>query len=147
MKCRHCGGSRHTKDSCFKLIGYPEWWDDLQRKKATTKAPMNRAGGKALFTAIDSTGGGHTEGLEKIVMEVGEDGTKSQKKEGERKLLGEGEIAPAKGKGNGKFPYVRFYKGIQENHVTTPNPTPTPNNLNIQINSPPSPKLMTKINF
>ena len=104
MKCSHCGGSRHTNDGCFKLIGYPEWWDNLQRKKAATKAPMNRVGSKALFTAADSTGDGHREGLEETAMEVGEDGTKNQKKEGERKLLGEAEIAPAKGKGNGKFP-------------------------------------------
>ena len=21
----HCGGSRHTKEGCFKLNGYPNW--------------------------------------------------------------------------------------------------------------------------
>ena len=68
MKCSHCGGSRHIKDGRFKLIGYLEWWDDLQRKKAATKAPINRAGGKALFTAVDSTGGRHTEGLEETAI-------------------------------------------------------------------------------
>ena len=24
LKCSHCGGSRHTKEGCFKIIGYPE---------------------------------------------------------------------------------------------------------------------------
>ena len=57
----HCGSSRHTEDSCFKLIGYPEWWDDLQWKKAATNALVNLAGGKALFTGADPTGGEHTE--------------------------------------------------------------------------------------
>ena len=37
LRCSHCGGSRHTKEGCFKLVGYPNWWDDLQRRKATTK--------------------------------------------------------------------------------------------------------------
>ena len=80
MKCSHCGGSRHTKDGCFKIIGYPEWWDDLQQNKAATKAAMNRAG-KALFTDVDPTDGGHTEGLEEKAIEDREDGTKNQKKE------------------------------------------------------------------
>ena len=25
LKCSHCGGTRHTKEGCFKLIGFPEW--------------------------------------------------------------------------------------------------------------------------
>ena len=24
LKCSYCGGNRHTKEGCFKLIGYPE---------------------------------------------------------------------------------------------------------------------------
>ena len=39
LRCTHCGGSRHTKKGCFKLVGYPEWWDDLQKRRAATKAP------------------------------------------------------------------------------------------------------------
>ena len=52
----HCGGSRHTKDGCFKLIGYPDWWDDLQKRKAATKAPASRTGGKALPMEAEPTG-------------------------------------------------------------------------------------------
>ena len=52
----NCGGSRHTKEGCFKLVGYPEWWDDLKKRKAATKAPASRNGGKAnLSTADQST--------------------------------------------------------------------------------------------
>ena len=29
LRCSHCGGTCHTKEGCFKLHGYPEWWDDL----------------------------------------------------------------------------------------------------------------------
>ena len=42
LKCNHCGGSKHTKDGCFKLIGYLDWWEDLQKKKAATKAPVHQ---------------------------------------------------------------------------------------------------------
>ena len=47
LGCSHCGGSRHTKEGCFKLVGYPNWWDDLLKRKAATKAPAPRTGGKA----------------------------------------------------------------------------------------------------
>ena len=82
MKCSRYGGSRHTKNGCFKFIGYPEWWDDLQWKKAATKALVNRAGGKALFTVANPTGGRHTVEVGEEKLEDGEgDGTKNAKKE------------------------------------------------------------------
>lgn len=28
-RCTHCGNVRHTRDTCFKLHGYPEWWHEL----------------------------------------------------------------------------------------------------------------------
>ncbi|XP_078159285.1 uncharacterized protein LOC144554808 [Carex rostrata] len=31
--CTHCGGSKHTRENCFKLIGYPEWWKDQKKRK------------------------------------------------------------------------------------------------------------------
>lgn len=27
-KCAYCGGSWHTKEGCFKIVGYPDWWPD-----------------------------------------------------------------------------------------------------------------------
>lgn len=34
LKCTHCNQSGHTKDFCFELVGYPDWWDQhLERKK------------------------------------------------------------------------------------------------------------------
>ncbi|XP_015057450.1 uncharacterized protein LOC107003644 [Solanum pennellii] len=45
LKCSHCGGTKHTKEGCFKLIGYPEWWEDLRQRKAATK--VTKTGGKA----------------------------------------------------------------------------------------------------
>ena len=29
LKCSHCGGSKHTKDTCFKLHGYLDWWAEF----------------------------------------------------------------------------------------------------------------------
>ncbi|KAL3522109.1 hypothetical protein ACH5RR_014943 [Cinchona calisaya] len=26
-KCTHCDQSGHTKDRCYELVGYPEWWN------------------------------------------------------------------------------------------------------------------------
>ncbi|XP_010519415.1 PREDICTED: uncharacterized protein LOC104798893 [Tarenaya hassleriana] len=32
--CTHCGRSGHAADSCFQLLGYPEWWGDRPRNRA-----------------------------------------------------------------------------------------------------------------
>ncbi|RVW21623.1 Retrovirus-related Pol polyprotein from transposon TNT 1-94 [Vitis vinifera] len=32
-KCTHCGNVKHTRETCFKLHGYPEWWNDFQAWK------------------------------------------------------------------------------------------------------------------
>ncbi|KAL6335694.1 hypothetical protein AAG906_032886 [Vitis piasezkii] len=29
LKCSHCGNSKHTRDTYFKLHGYLDWWNDL----------------------------------------------------------------------------------------------------------------------
>nr|DAD21578.1 TPA_asm: hypothetical protein HUJ06_023041 [Nelumbo nucifera] len=31
--CTHCGNMKHTRETCFKLHGYPEWWHELKVKK------------------------------------------------------------------------------------------------------------------
>jgi len=31
--CTHCGNTKHTKDTCFKIHGYPDWWHELKTKK------------------------------------------------------------------------------------------------------------------
>ena len=46
LKCSHCDGSRHTKDTCFKLIGYPDWEEDLQKKKAAPRHRQARSAAK-----------------------------------------------------------------------------------------------------
>jgi len=31
MICSHCKCSGHDTNSCFALVGYPEWWGDRPR--------------------------------------------------------------------------------------------------------------------
>jgi hypothetical protein len=31
--CSHCGNMKHTRDTCFKLHCYPEWWNELKTRK------------------------------------------------------------------------------------------------------------------
>ncbi|XP_057771498.1 uncharacterized protein LOC130991349 [Salvia miltiorrhiza] len=28
LYCTHCGMNKHTKEMCFQIVGYPEWWED-----------------------------------------------------------------------------------------------------------------------
>jgi hypothetical protein len=32
LKCTHCGGTRHTKETCFEIHGYPDWWREGKKK-------------------------------------------------------------------------------------------------------------------
>ena len=40
MICSHCGETGHSKQRCYEIIGYLEWWDFTKkpRKKITDKA-------------------------------------------------------------------------------------------------------------
>ena len=53
MKCSHCGNSKHTRDTCFKLHGYPDWWHELQ---ANRRRDGNGNDGGAIKNAANGTG-------------------------------------------------------------------------------------------
>ncbi|RVW79276.1 Retrovirus-related Pol polyprotein from transposon TNT 1-94 [Vitis vinifera] len=53
MKCSHCGNSKHTRDTCFKLHGYPDWWHELQAKR---RRDGNGKDGGASKNAANGTG-------------------------------------------------------------------------------------------
>ena len=38
--CEHCKKTRHTKETCFELNRYPEWWDK-GKKSSKPKAANN----------------------------------------------------------------------------------------------------------
>lgn len=52
LRCSHCGGTKHTKEGCFKLIGYPKWWEEHKHRRAATKGTTNRTGGKAHLASV-----------------------------------------------------------------------------------------------
>uniref|UniRef100_A0A803LUQ7 Uncharacterized protein n=1 Tax=Chenopodium quinoa TaxID=63459 RepID=A0A803LUQ7_CHEQI len=72
LRCSHCGGSRHTKEGCFKLVGYPDWWAD--RKKKGGKA----SSGKAAYTSGEAS----TEGEETATAAAVTSSTSGQNMEG-----------------------------------------------------------------
>lgn len=41
LTCSHCGGKKHTVDTCFYLHGFPDWWEDLKKNRQN----RNRNGG------------------------------------------------------------------------------------------------------
>ncbi|XP_076919272.1 uncharacterized protein LOC143580006 [Bidens hawaiensis] len=55
--CTHCHMKRHTKEQCFRLVGYPEWWEGGQKLKNNQ---CSSADGKGASV----TGGGESTGKE-----------------------------------------------------------------------------------
>ncbi|KAG5563641.1 hypothetical protein RHGRI_006177 [Rhododendron griersonianum] len=44
--CTHCKNPKHTRETCFKLHGYPEWWNELKARKHR-EATSNEGSGRA----------------------------------------------------------------------------------------------------
>nr|GFB68591.1 hypothetical protein [Tanacetum cinerariifolium] len=41
LKCEECSMSRHTKEQCFRIVGYPDWWTN-GNKKGTKSAKTKK---------------------------------------------------------------------------------------------------------
>lgn len=54
-KCTHCGNLKHTRDTCFKLHGYPDWWNELQARKCRDAAGTDGGTGKAAVATAESS--------------------------------------------------------------------------------------------
>ncbi|PIN22807.1 hypothetical protein CDL12_04473 [Handroanthus impetiginosus] len=39
--CSHCENMKHTRDICFKLHGYPNWWHELKAKRNMSQAKLH----------------------------------------------------------------------------------------------------------
>ncbi|KAK6924912.1 Retrotransposon Copia-like, N-terminal [Dillenia turbinata] len=50
IKCSHCGNSKHTRENCFKLHGYLDWWHELQARKCHDK---DKTEGKVAMVTIE----------------------------------------------------------------------------------------------
>ncbi|XP_071708084.1 uncharacterized protein [Rutidosis leptorrhynchoides] len=56
LVCEECGMKRHTKDQCFRRVGYPEWWNDGYKKgKASMAAGMTATRGNQETTNSGTT--------------------------------------------------------------------------------------------
>ncbi|KAL1553559.1 hypothetical protein AAHA92_14218 [Salvia divinorum] len=44
--CTHCGKQKHTKDTCFEIVGYPEWWEDGHKSNRNPVAKGRAAIGR-----------------------------------------------------------------------------------------------------
>ncbi|XP_057529817.1 uncharacterized protein LOC130808356 [Amaranthus tricolor] len=125
LRCTHCGGSRHTKEGCFKLVGYPEWWDDLQKRRAATKAPASRTGGKANLGTTDQPTSclkscepeGWSKGEGEVTVTTEQEANHGEKREWEEKGTVAVKQGKAKGTPNPKCPTTPFY-----NHQTLNTP-------------------------
>ncbi|XP_076951121.1 uncharacterized protein LOC143624310 [Bidens hawaiensis] len=54
-RCSHCRMSKHTKEQCFKLVGFPGWWIDGHKKGDKDKAKAATTVGNSEVT---NNGGG-----------------------------------------------------------------------------------------
>jgi hypothetical protein len=54
LKCTHCGNLKHTRDTCFKLHGYPDWWNELQAKKRRDAPESTGGKGQAAVATADA---------------------------------------------------------------------------------------------
>ncbi|XP_042019100.1 uncharacterized protein LOC121766938 [Salvia splendens] len=63
--CSHCGKNKHTRDTCFLRVGFPDWWDKKQKARAQIKLAavgINETGQRQGISQIQhrdgSNGGG-----------------------------------------------------------------------------------------
>lgn len=52
-KCIHCGSTKHTQETCFKLHGYPGWWHELQAQKKRDAPATEDIMGRAAVAAVE----------------------------------------------------------------------------------------------
>lgn len=49
IRCNHCGRRGHAQESCFEIIGFPEWWNERKSKS------QNSGGTAATAIAAESS--------------------------------------------------------------------------------------------
>ncbi|KAM0012100.1 hypothetical protein Hdeb2414_s0056g00757371 [Helianthus debilis subsp. tardiflorus] len=58
LKCDHCGMMKHTKEQCFKIVGYPEWWADGHKKGRENKTGGDGKAAAAVGSQATTSSGG-----------------------------------------------------------------------------------------
>ncbi|CAL2272720.1 unnamed protein product [Prunus armeniaca] len=53
-KCTHCGGDKHTRDGCYELIGYLDWWDHSKAHSKNMSKSLNTSSESDLVSPMIS---------------------------------------------------------------------------------------------
>nr|GFB48792.1 hypothetical protein [Tanacetum cinerariifolium] len=92
LKCEECGMNRHTKDQCFKIIGYPDLWTDGHKTASNKGAKKDKPFTSPTANTRNSTKNSNDQrseggfgGVSAAVVEEGEESF-SVKGKGERGL-------------------------------------------------------------
>ena len=91
LQCTHCGGMRHTKNECFKLlVGYPDWWPNTRKKGAKMTGQLSDQPRPGRAAIVSSTDGKSDEqnSVAAMVKHSKEDGG-NKGKQSQRKSKGE----------------------------------------------------------
>ncbi|KAH6764228.1 hypothetical protein C2S51_015477 [Perilla frutescens var. frutescens] len=58
LKCTHCGMNKHTKENYFRLVGYPEWWEDNHKPLKDNRGKASIAVGNSVAIGTTTDGDG-----------------------------------------------------------------------------------------
>ncbi|KAJ0440582.1 putative RNA-directed DNA polymerase [Helianthus annuus] len=62
LLCTHCNMKKHTKETCFRLVGYPDWWEKPGQKGKAAVAVGEQDSGDPPKAPIAAVGGTNTGG-------------------------------------------------------------------------------------
>ncbi|XLR07165.1 hypothetical protein S83_035103, partial [Arachis hypogaea] len=62
LYCTHCGMNKHTKETCFRIVGYLEWWEDNHKKSKNKSSQGRGATAVGIPEVTSSSGTGEEEG-------------------------------------------------------------------------------------
>ena len=108
LVCSHCGKKKHTRETCFELHGYPEWWQERKAKNNPSPAPFR--GGRA---AAAVAGGEETPAAAVGSNSVANRGSGGQGTEG----IAVGIASVARGGGGGALPERREFFDVEAPNV------------------------------
>ncbi|KAI3703312.1 hypothetical protein L1987_73277 [Smallanthus sonchifolius] len=75
LKCSHCGMMKHTKEECFKIVGFPEWWNEGRNRTSKQGSLESKAAAAIGGNPSDNTQeAATTKGLGFGGIETGGDG-------------------------------------------------------------------------
>nr|GEZ96726.1 putative ribonuclease H-like domain-containing protein [Tanacetum cinerariifolium] len=88
LQQNECGMNRHTKDQCFKIIGYPDWWTGGHKTASNKGAKIDKPSNSPTTNTRNSTKNSNDRrskgGFRGVAAAVGEEGEESFSIKGKR---------------------------------------------------------------